>query len=290
MISQSDGNSIAGQSVNSGLGILGTVIPGPESVLNRMMKMDKLFIPYGAKPPVQIDQALTQGSLMIGAPQISNQCSSIVNFRDIYGRTPLHLAAALSNRSSLETLLFLGANPNMQDIYGQKPIAMASDESIRELLQLKMTRSKELPCHFNIDTVKGSQKPPKVDGAPIERTQIVDKEVAPKEIQVKQTGNSLLKQNSVVSLGAGVGDNLSQYGGSNISKVVTGSNKITKGNNASQISLDVKDLNNMMPEKIVLTRIGMENDNYLQYAIKSKAFQACVYLITLPGVVFSPCY
>lgn len=43
---------------------------------------------------------------------------SIVNFRDHKGRTPLHVAVAFGNKSSVETLLFMNANPMIEDIFG----------------------------------------------------------------------------------------------------------------------------------------------------------------------------
>lgn len=36
----------------------------------------------------------------------------------------------------------------------------------------------------------------------------------------------------------------------------------------------------------MLIKIGQENDNYLQHAIKHKAYEACVYLMTLPNLNF----
>ena len=37
--------------------------------------------------------------------------NNIVNFRDVRGRTALHVAVAFNQRTAVETLLFLGANP-----------------------------------------------------------------------------------------------------------------------------------------------------------------------------------
>ena len=36
----------------------------------------------------------------------------------------------------------------------------------------------------------------------------------------------------------------------------------------------------MYKEKIVVSRIGIENDNYLMYAIKNKSLDACLYLLS----------
>ena len=46
----------------------------------------------------------------------------------------------------------------------------------------------------------------------------------------------------------------------------------------------------MLAEKIILLKIGQENDNYLQYAIKSKAYDACLYLMTLQNLNFDLYY
>ncbi len=35
----------------------------------------------------------------------------------------------------------------------------------------------------------------------------------------------------------------------------------------------------MLKEKVEVAKIGIENDNYLQYAIKGKAMEACLYLL-----------
>ena len=48
----------------------------------------------------------------------------------------------------------------------------------------------------------------------------------------------------------------------------------------------MKDLKSMLVEKVFLMRIGQENDNYLQYAIKNKAYDCCLYLMTLPNLNF----
>lgn len=37
-------------------------------------------------------------------------------------------------------------------------------------------------------------------------------------------------------------------------------------------------------------RIGHEHDNYLQHAIKNKAFDACIYLLTMPNLNFDLTY
>jgi hypothetical protein len=46
----------------------------------------------------------------------------------------------------------------------------------------------------------------------------------------------------------------------------------------------------LLVEKINLTTIGQEKDNYLQYAIKNKAFESCLYLMTLPNSKFDMLY
>ena len=68
---------------------------------------------------------------------------SIINWRDRKGRTALHLAVALNNKASVETLLFLNANPQIEDIYGQRPIDLAIDDTIKDLLSIKMQRAEK---------------------------------------------------------------------------------------------------------------------------------------------------
>ena len=65
----------------------------------------------------------------------------MINWRDLNGRTALHVAVALNNKASVETLLFLSGNPLIEDVYGQRPVEMALDDGIRELLQNKMARA-----------------------------------------------------------------------------------------------------------------------------------------------------
>jgi ankyrin repeat protein len=67
--------------------------------------------------------------------------TTIINFRDIRGRTPLHVAVAFNCRNAVESLLYLGANPHIPDNYAQRPIDLATDDNIRELLQTKMART-----------------------------------------------------------------------------------------------------------------------------------------------------
>lgn len=50
--------------------------------------------------------------------------------------------------------------------------------------------------------------------------------------------------------------------------------------------MDVKTLQSMITEKINSTRIGQEHDNYLMHAIKCKAFESVIYLLTLPNAKF----
>lgn len=76
-----------------------------------------MFVPKGA-PPIQDIDHLTEDDLYVGVPQVSMQSTSIINFRDLRGRTPLHIAVALGNRPACESLLFLGANPLLEDIFG----------------------------------------------------------------------------------------------------------------------------------------------------------------------------
>ena len=50
--------------------------------------------------------------------------------------------------------------------------------------------------------------------------------------------------------------------------------------------MDVQDIKNIASERISAIKIGIENDNYLQYAIKNKVFPVCVYLLTLQSATF----
>ena len=42
----------------------------------------------------------------------------------------------------------------------------------------------------------------------------------------------------------------------------------------------------MLTEKINTARIGLERDNYMMYAIKNKAYDIVLYLLTLPNGKF----
>jgi hypothetical protein len=118
-----------------------------------MNKIDFLCIPKDA-PPFKPDD----DEIFVGVPQVSETCKSIVNFRDLRGRTPLHVAAALNHRNACETLLFLGANPLVEDIYGQRPIDMIGSEegsSLKLLLQSKMARFLTQPLkYYKIERIK----------------------------------------------------------------------------------------------------------------------------------------
>jgi hypothetical protein len=62
-------------------------------------------------------------------------------------------------------------------------------------------------------------------------------------------------------------------------KLVSTQSKPKKLTDATFFSLEVQDLEKMLVEKIILTRIGIENDNYLCYALKNKNFKAAEFLI-----------
>ena len=47
--------------------------------------------------------------------------------------------------------------------------------------------------------------------------------------------------------------------------------------------LDLKDLTLVPEDKIILSKIGIENDNYLLYAFKNAHLDACIYLIKEVG-------
>lgn len=63
----------------------------------------------------------------------------------------------------------------------------------------------------------------------------------------------------------------------------TAAKKKPRNAESAQYPLDMKNLSIYLKEKIMISKIGIENDNYLLYAIKNKAFEACVYLITEVG-------
>jgi len=65
----------------------------------------------------------------------------MINFRDKHGRTALHIAVAFNNKAAVETLLFLNANPLIEDVYGSRPIDFALEDTIKDLLLIKMQRS-----------------------------------------------------------------------------------------------------------------------------------------------------
>ena len=66
----------------------------------------------------------------------------LMNYRDLNGRTALHIAIAFNNKVAAETMLHLGANPHIKDAYGQRPIDNCFVESMRSLLEIKMASAK----------------------------------------------------------------------------------------------------------------------------------------------------
>lgn len=65
------------------------------------------------------------------------------------------------------------------------------------------------------------------------------------------------------------------------SSVAFGASKKKEGTAGltQQYPLDLKDLRVVLKEKIQITKIGIENDNWLMHAIKSKHLEACLYLL-----------
>ena len=52
--------------------------------------------------------------------------------------------------------------------------------------------------------------------------------------------------------------------------------------------LDLKDLKLLPDDKVLLSKIGIENDHYLLYALRNSHLEACIYLIRdMGGLDFS---
>lgn len=75
-----------------------------------------------------------------GQPQVA--MTSLLNFRDWKGRTPLHFAVMFNNKAACESLLFLKANPHIEDAGGYRPLDYADKTSpICRLLKNWMQRT-----------------------------------------------------------------------------------------------------------------------------------------------------
>ncbi|TNV86076.1 hypothetical protein FGO68_gene9698 [Halteria grandinella] len=245
-----------------------------DALKQKMTKIDQLCVPKGGPSPAEISfMDDDEDNPYVGAPQIALQPSSIVNFRDIRGRTPLFIAVAFNNRVALESLLFLGANPHIADIYGQRPIDIANDDGVRDLLLNKMGRMQAPARLYQMEKFKAREGSAAAMAA---------KAQAQKAYESKKQASGT-PHGETTEIGAGLG-NLSSYGGSNISQSKKNVGLI------GQYPLDVNNLKAMLTEKIMLSKIGLENDNYLQYAIKNKAFDSCLYLLTLPNANFDLTY
>ena len=61
-----------------------------------------------------IDSLFLENAEAIEAVPVSKQAvRGLMNYRDLKGRTALHMAIAFNNKVTAETLLYLGANPHI---------------------------------------------------------------------------------------------------------------------------------------------------------------------------------
>ena len=93
------------------------------AVLEKMASLDHLAIPDSA-PPIT-------GAFSAVVPKTR---SALLNAPDAQGKTALHIAAFLNNYQTVETLLFLGADPLVEDAYGQRATDLTSNKHVTALL------------------------------------------------------------------------------------------------------------------------------------------------------------
>ncbi|CDW79967.1 ankyrin repeat [Stylonychia lemnae] len=219
-----------------------------DTMYEEMNKIDKLYIPQSElkkKTPKKNDQPSEEDEF-IGVPQVS--LNGIINFRDLNGRTALHVAVAFNNKNAVETLLFLNANPLIEDKFGQRPVEFALDDAIRDLLQNKMIRATNPVL---VPTLK--IKP--LRGNPNQNLSIKPRKMS--QVSSQSMQSSVMRKDK---------------------------NQAT----LQQFPLEIKDLRVVLKEKVIISKIGIENDNYLQHAIKNKGFEACLYLLQeIGGFEFS---
>ena len=91
-----------------------------------------------------IDSLFLQEDTAEAVPCKSQYSKAFVNYRDKKGRTALHMAVGLNNKTCVEALLYLGANPHIPDVYGQRPVDICYVESIKTLLDAKMAQTSVL--------------------------------------------------------------------------------------------------------------------------------------------------
>ena len=149
---------------------------------------------------------------------------SCLNFRDIYGRTPLHIATYFGNARAVEVLMFLKADSSVKDQFGYRAIDyIGMSPDVDDVIQEDI------------------------------RSMLL------KELHKKESKTKEAVTNAILG----------------VIKAQTTGKKAKKG----QRSLDVDDLRVIRPEKLGEMRFGIENDDYLTYAIKEKNIAAINYLI-----------
>ncbi len=82
-----------------------------------------------------------------------------VNGTDFNFATPLHIAAQKGNKTSIETLIRLGADPDKVDITGRNCYDMAKNQQIRDLMKRLQQTPKEDNHVYHILEVQPTQPP-----------------------------------------------------------------------------------------------------------------------------------
>ncbi|KAG8291376.1 putative ankyrin repeat protein RF_0381 [Homalodisca vitripennis] len=74
----------------------------------------------------------------------------IVNGRNIHGQTPLHLAAKLEIKETVEILLAEGADVNCKDNYGETPLIFAVDVGCLSIVKLLLEKGADVNAQNNL--------------------------------------------------------------------------------------------------------------------------------------------